>query len=106
MAGYTFLFGLSIAAVLTNAQSSGIPPSSLCPSANGRTITDRNGNAYLVTCSADNDRGSYTNAEASTSYLNCMTACDAAAPKCVGFTYVGGTHGRMLMSGIVLVQGC
>ncbi|THV93191.1 WSC-domain-containing protein [Aureobasidium pullulans] len=78
----------------TVSSSTGVPSASLCPQANGQTITDSNGNLYNVTCSADNSVGSYTNAQASTSYLDCMAACDAAASSgCQGFTYVGGANG-------------
>ncbi|KAG2165383.1 hypothetical protein JADG_005122 [Aureobasidium aubasidani] len=78
----------------TVSSSTGISSASLCPQANGQTITDSNGNLYNVTCSADNSVGSYTNAQASTSYLDCMAACDAAASSgCQGFTYVGGANG-------------
>ncbi|THZ38116.1 hypothetical protein D6C90_06505 [Aureobasidium pullulans] len=78
----------------TVSSSTGVPSASLCPQANGQTITDSNGNLYHVTCSADNSVGSYTNAQASTSYLDCMAACDAAASSgCQGFTYVGGANG-------------
>ncbi|THY45685.1 hypothetical protein D6C98_07739 [Aureobasidium pullulans] len=83
-----FLFGAGLA----NAQA--IPTASQCPSANGQTITDSNGSTYRVTCSADNNVGSYANTKAANSYLDCMTACDAAASAgCQGFTYVGGANG-------------
>lgn len=91
MTGITFFTGLIAGISLVNAQST-IPSSSLCPTANGRTIYDDDGAGYLVTCSADNDRGSYTNTQAANSYIDCMNACDANAP-CVGFTYVGGNQG-------------
>lgn len=85
---------LVLLALTISAHAQSIPTASQCPSANGQTITDSNGSTYLVTCSADNDVGSYTNTGASSSYLDCMTACDAAASTgCQGFTYVGGTGG-------------
>ncbi|KAI5195316.1 hypothetical protein E4T38_09163 [Aureobasidium subglaciale] len=75
--------------------TSSISAASLCPSANDQTVTDSNGNVYRVACSADNSIGSYSNAQASTSYLDCMTACDAAiSAGCAGFTYVGGVNGQ------------
>ncbi|KAK6000364.1 hypothetical protein QM012_003610 [Aureobasidium pullulans] len=78
----------------TATPTSSIPSASLCPSANGQSVTDLANNTYLVTCSADNSVGSYTNTQASASYLDCMDACDAAISNgCVGFTYVGGTNG-------------
>lgn len=74
--------------------TSSIPSASLCPSVNGQTVTDSIGNIYNVTCSADNSVGSYTNVQVSTSYLDCMNACDTASSAgCVGFTYVGGSSG-------------
>ncbi|KAI4747168.1 alpha/beta-hydrolase [Aureobasidium sp. EXF-12298] len=77
----------------TSTSSASSSPN-LCPSANGQTVTDSNGNGYRVTCSADNSVGSYANTQASTSYLDCMNACDAASSAgCVGFTYVGGGGG-------------
>lgn len=92
MAWKTNLFVLLSLTVSAQAQS--IPTASQCPSANGQTITDSNGSTYRVTCSADNNVGSYANTGASSSYLDCMTACDAAASAgCQGFTYVGGTNG-------------
>ncbi|KAH0372296.1 alpha/beta-hydrolase, partial [Aureobasidium melanogenum] len=78
----------------TATPTSSIPSTSLCPSANGQSVTDSNNDTYLVTCSADNSVGSYANTQASASYLDCMNACDAAISNgCVGFTYVGGTNG-------------
>jgi hypothetical protein len=85
---------VSSTTVSSSATASSSSSASLCPQANGQIITDSNGNLYNVTCSADNEIGSYTNAQASTSYLDCMTACDAAASSgCQGFTYVGGAQG-------------
>ncbi|CAC9890647.1 unnamed protein product, partial [Aureobasidium pullulans] len=81
----------------TVSSSTGVPSASLCPQANGQTITDSNGNLYNVTCSADNSVGSYTNAQASTSYLDCMAACDAAASSgCQGFTYTSSSSATTL----------
>ncbi|CAD0113294.1 unnamed protein product [Aureobasidium uvarum] len=76
------------------ASAQAIPSASQCPTANGQIITDSNGSTYRVTCSADNNVGSYTSTRATSSYLDCMTACDAAASAgCQGFTYVGGSGG-------------
>ncbi|KAI4719393.1 alpha/beta-hydrolase [Aureobasidium sp. EXF-10727] len=78
----------------TAISSSSVSSANMCPSANGQSVTDSSGNTYKVTCSADNSVGSYANTQASASYLDCMTACDAASTAgCVGFTYVGGTNG-------------
>ncbi|KAI5236520.1 hypothetical protein E4T42_09446 [Aureobasidium subglaciale] len=80
--------------ISSSASASASAQANLCPQANGQIITDSNGNLYNVTCSADNSVGSYSNAQASTSYLDCMTACDAAASSgCQGFSYVGGANG-------------
>jgi hypothetical protein len=71
-----------------------VPTASQCPAADGQTITDSDGSTYKVTCSSDNSVGSYSNTGASSSYLDCMNACDAAASAgCQGFTYVGGADG-------------
>ncbi|KAI4791002.1 alpha/beta-hydrolase, partial [Aureobasidium sp. EXF-8845] len=78
----------------TASTASSASSTNLCPSANGQTLTDSNGNTYRVTCSSDNSVGSYTNTQSSTSYMDCMTACDTASSTgCVGFTYVGGSGG-------------
>lgn len=58
MIGIPFFIGLFAGLGLDHAQST-VPSSSLCPTANGRTVYDNNGAGYLVTCSADNDRGSF-----------------------------------------------
>ena len=80
--------------VSSSAAASSSSAASLCPQANGQIITDANGKTYNVTCSSDSSVGSYTNAQASSSYLDCMTACDAASSSgCQGFTYVGGANG-------------
>ncbi|KAH0256502.1 WSC-domain-containing protein, partial [Aureobasidium melanogenum] len=85
---------VSSTTVSSSATASSSASASLCPQANGQIITDANGNTYNVTCSSDNNVGSYTNAQASSSYLDCMTACDAASSSgCQGFTYVGGANG-------------
>ncbi|KAI4791440.1 alpha/beta-hydrolase, partial [Aureobasidium sp. EXF-8846] len=78
----------------TASSASSASSTNLCPSANGQTLTDSNGNTYRVTCSSDNSVGSYANTQASTSYMDCMNACDTASSTgCVGFTYVGGSGG-------------
>ncbi|KAI5199776.1 hypothetical protein E4T39_06075 [Aureobasidium subglaciale] len=85
---------VSSTAVSSSTSASASAQANLCPQANGKIVTDSNGNLYNVTCSADNSVGSYSNAQASTSYLDCMTACDAATSSgCQGFSYVGGANG-------------
>lgn len=85
---------VSSTTVSSSATTSSSASASLCPQANGQIVTDANGMTYNVTCSSDNNVGSYTNAQASSSYLDCMTACDAASSSgCQGFTYVGGANG-------------
>ncbi|PSK50339.1 Kremen protein 1 [Elsinoe australis] len=71
------------------ASTSTIPSASLCPSADGQTV-----GSYSVKCSSDSSVGAYTGVSASSSYLDCMTACDAQASSgCKGFVYVGGDNG-------------
>ncbi|KAH0095711.1 hypothetical protein KCU66_g16344, partial [Aureobasidium melanogenum] len=85
---------VSSTTVSSSATASSSASASLCPQANGQIVTDANGKTYNVTCSSDNSVGSYTNTQASSSYLDCMTACDAASSSgCQGFTYVGGANG-------------
>jgi hypothetical protein len=57
------------------------------------TATNAAGNIYTIYYSSDSTNGAYSNAPASTSYKDCMTACDADS-KCNAFTYVGGTGGN------------
>ncbi|CAD0112270.1 unnamed protein product [Aureobasidium uvarum] len=56
------------------------------------SATDTAGNIYTIYYSSDSTTGAYSNAQASSSYKDCMTACDADS-KCNAFTYVGGTNG-------------
>ncbi|KAK5999914.1 hypothetical protein QM012_005002 [Aureobasidium pullulans] len=85
---------VSSTTVSSSATASSSASASLCPQANGQIVTDANGKTYNVTCSSDNNVGSYSNTQASSSYLDCMTACDAASSSgCQGFTYVGGANG-------------
>ncbi|KAI4717469.1 hypothetical protein E4T48_06328 [Aureobasidium sp. EXF-10727] len=56
------------------------------------SATDAAGNIYTIYYSSDSTTGAYSNAQASSSYKDCMTACDADS-KCNAFTYVGGTNG-------------
>lgn len=88
----------SVSGTTTSSTSSAAATSSsaanLCPATNGQTITDSKGNNYTVHCASDNSVGSYASASASSSYLDCMTACDAqSSTGCTGFTYVGANYG-------------
>ncbi|CAD0106524.1 unnamed protein product, partial [Aureobasidium uvarum] len=56
------------------------------------SATDVAGNIYTLYYSSDSTQGSYSNAQASNSYADCMTACDADS-QCNAFTYVGGANG-------------
>ncbi|KAI4720498.1 hypothetical protein E4T48_03235 [Aureobasidium sp. EXF-10727] len=56
------------------------------------SATDVAGNIYTLYYSSDSTQGSYSNAQASNSYVDCMTACDADS-QCNAFTYVGGANG-------------
>ena len=71
------------------AQASATPSSS---SAAPAAATDAAGNIYTIYYSSDSTQGAYSNAQASSSYKDCMTACDADS-KCNAFTYVGGANG-------------
>lgn len=74
--------------------SSATTVGSFCPGVNNTYITDSNGTAYLVRCNSDSATISYTSANASTSYLDCMGLCDSGASAgCTGFVYVGGYNG-------------
>lgn len=75
-----------------SSTASASPTSTLCPATNNQTLTDTNGNNYTIHCSADSSVGSYANAQAAKSYLDCMTQCDKSTG-CTAFTYVGGTYG-------------
>ncbi|THZ55109.1 hypothetical protein D6C86_05638 [Aureobasidium pullulans] len=56
------------------------------------TATDGADNVYNIYASSDSTQGSYTNAQALTSYKDCMDFCDNDS-KCNAWTYVGGTNG-------------
>merc|ERR1712225_206163 len=56
------------------------------------SATDVAGNIYTIYYSSDGTQGAYSNAQASSSYTDCMTACDADS-QCNAFTYVGGQNG-------------
>ncbi|CAD0085761.1 unnamed protein product [Aureobasidium mustum] len=56
------------------------------------SATDVAGNIYTIYYSSDSTQGAYSNAQASSSYTDCMTACDADS-QCNAFTYVGGQNG-------------
>lgn len=56
------------------------------------SATDTAGNIYTIYYSSDSTTGAYSNAQASSSYKDCMTACDADS-RCNAFTYVGGANG-------------
>ena len=56
------------------------------------SATNSAGSVYNLYYSSDSGQGSFTNTQASSSYTDCMTACDANT-KCTAFTYVGGKNG-------------
>ncbi|KAG9967114.1 hypothetical protein KCU61_g655, partial [Aureobasidium melanogenum] len=56
------------------------------------SATDVAGNIYTIYYSSDSTQGAYSNTQASSSYTDCMTACDADS-QCNAFTYVGGQNG-------------
>lgn len=71
-----------------------VPTASLCPNADGLTITDSNDVAYSISCNADSTSNSYGATYAMTSYLECMTFCDTDTSGCTAFTYVGSSYGN------------
>lgn len=76
-------------ATATSSTSGASSSATLCPGADGQVV-----NGYTVHCSSDSSVGAYSNAQASSSYLDCMTACDSASStNCIGFVYVGGRNG-------------
>ncbi|KAF2152074.1 WSC-domain-containing protein [Myriangium duriaei CBS 260.36] len=78
------------ASIKTLAASS----ANLCPTADGQTVSYNSSASYSITCSSDSTHGAYGFAAAASSYLDCMTLCDAdAANNCEGFVYVGGQGG-------------
>jgi hypothetical protein len=80
----------SAAASSTKASSTSSSASST--SSGPSSATNSAGSVYNVYYSSDSSQGSFTNTQASSSYKDCMTACDANA-KCTAFTYVGGKSG-------------
>ncbi|KAJ9121863.1 hypothetical protein QFC22_002486 [Naganishia vaughanmartiniae] len=82
------------AAAGSTATAAAIASTSACPATNGQTLTDSNGANYTIHCNSDSSTGSYSNAQATKSYLDCMLACDAASSTgCIGFTYLGAANG-------------
>lgn len=57
------------------------------------SATDVAGNIYTIYYGSDSTQGAYSNAQASSSYTDCMTACDTDS-QCNAFTYVGGNAGQ------------
>ncbi|KAI5247263.1 concanavalin A-like lectin/glucanase [Aureobasidium subglaciale] len=84
----------------SNASSSSPIPapvssSTLCPESDGQTILSGDDKAYTIRCASDTNKGSYADARALKSYLDCLNACDDAADTgCTAFTYVGSQNGR------------
>ncbi|KAI5207824.1 concanavalin A-like lectin/glucanase [Aureobasidium subglaciale] len=72
-----------------------VSPTTLCPDADGQTILSGDNKAYTIICASDTNKGSYADARALKSYLDCLNACDDAADTgCSAFTYVGNQNGR------------
>lgn len=84
----------TVSATPTSTATSAPASTNFCPSADGQIITDTNGSNYTVHCSSDSSVGSYGSANAATSYLDCMTACDNDSVNgCIGAVYVGRGNG-------------
>ena len=56
------------------------------------TATAADGTVWQVYQQSDSSQGSFTNAQATSSYTDCMTICDNTSG-CAAFSYVGGTAG-------------
>jgi hypothetical protein len=74
----------SSAASSTRASSSSSAPTTMA--------TNGAGSVYNLYYSSDSNQGAYSNAQASSSFSDCMNFCDADS-KCSAFTYVGGKNG-------------
>jgi len=80
----------SSSASSTKASSTGSSASST--SSLPSSATNSAGSVYNLYYSSDSNQGAFTNTQASSSYKDCMSSCDANA-KCTAFTYVGGKSG-------------
>lgn len=69
------------------------PAAQLCPDAETQSfVNSQGGSLFFMRCSSDTNVGSYGNSMALTSWKDCMNSCESD-PRCVAFTYVGGTKG-------------
>ncbi|KEQ98655.1 carbohydrate-binding module family 50 protein [Aureobasidium subglaciale EXF-2481] len=90
----------AVSSTSSNASSSSpisapVSSSTLCPKSDGQTILSGDDKAYTIRCASDTNKGSYADARALKSYLDCLNACDDAADTgCTAFTYVGNQNGR------------
>ncbi|KAG9658955.1 WSC domain protein, partial [Aureobasidium melanogenum] len=76
----------------SSAKASSTSSSASATSSLPSSATNSAGSVYNLYYSSDSGQGSFTNTQASSSYTDCMTACDANS-KCTAFTYVGGKNG-------------
>lgn len=79
-------------AASSSSSSTKSASSSTSSSAATSMATNSAGSVYKLYYSSDSSQGAYSNTQASSSYTDCMTACDADS-NCSAFTYVGGKNG-------------
>ncbi|KAI5271288.1 hypothetical protein E4T47_05393 [Aureobasidium subglaciale] len=82
----------SSSAAASSTKSSSTSSSASATSSSPSLATNSAGSVYSLFYSSDSGQGSFTNTQASSSYTDCMTACDTNS-KCTAFTYVGGKNG-------------
>ncbi|KAI4727415.1 hypothetical protein E4T49_04717 [Aureobasidium sp. EXF-10728] len=82
----------SSAAAASSTKASSTSSSASSTSSLPSSATNSAGSVYNLYYSSDSGQGSFTNTQASSSYTDCMSACDANS-KCTAFTYVGGKNG-------------
>ncbi|KAI5263007.1 hypothetical protein E4T47_09141 [Aureobasidium subglaciale] len=93
-AGVNFVAGFlsSQSSTVVSSSSSTSVASTSTASALAPWATNSAGSNYTIAYSSDSTQGAYSNAAASTNFIDCMNACDADA-QCNAFTYVGGKNG-------------
>jgi hypothetical protein len=82
----------SSSAAGTSSKASSTSSSASSTSSGPSSATNSAGSVYNLYYSSDSSQGSFTNTQASSSYTDCMSACDSNT-KCTAFTYVGGKSG-------------
>lgn len=82
----------SSSAAASSTKASSTSSSASSTSSTASVATNSAGSVYNLYYSSDSGQGSFANTQASSSYTDCMNACDANS-KCTAFTYVGGKNG-------------